>query len=321
MTKAPTAAERKAMADQTAAENKSKMEAEGTYVSPSKMVEPPLMNEDPSQSVDLAAEAEKIFAEPTDEEIEEGYTVTAVPRPKGLHAKIAEVILEVQYIQKTGKAPQAMGGYSFVEAGQIAAKLRVALASRGVTLLPEHIEQVGDIIPTIKGSMLLQTVKTTWRLTDSETGESTVIQSMGTGGDAGDKFSPKAQTNAMKYALQVGFLLETGDDPEKFNLNEEEPQGITITGSNIEGVKQGGRQGQATQAQLDSIRKRAADLQLTPGSLVLIVGATLGGNAPDIDNLENPRDQTAAILEFLGNLSFDDCGSIVRAVLDIPDPE
>lgn len=245
---------------------------------------------------------------------------------RGLHAKLSEVIQEVEYIQKTGVAPRQMGGYSFVEAGKIAAKLRIALASRGVTMLPEHIEQVGKILESETSSgkvMFIQTVKTTWRLTDSETGETAVIQSMGTGGDIGDKFSPKAQTNAMKYALQVGFLLETGDDPEKFDLSDEVPQGpgVEVTGSNVPGVRQGGRQAKVTNVQLDEIRRHAKRLDMAPGTLATLIGANLGGKAPEIDDEESISDQQRTVLAFLGELEFDEAGQVVQALAAIPDPD
>lgn len=286
------------------------------------MVEPPLMDEDSSQGPRLEDEADRAADEADIDaaiaSLEFSTKGTLEFPVKGLHAKIAEVIMEVQYIQKTGTAPAAMGGYSFVEAGQIAAKLRLALASRGVTMLPEYIEQV-DLRPSLSGKMLIQTIKTTWRLTDAESGETTTIQSMGTGGDSGDKFSPKAQTNAMKYALQVGFLLETGDDPEKFDLSEPiAGPGIQISGSNIEGVKQGGRQGKATEPQLDAIRKRAGQLQLEPEALALLIGAALGGKAPDLSS-EEPNDYKTTIISFLSELSFDEAASVVRAVNDVPD--
>jgi hypothetical protein len=74
------------------------------------------------------------------------------------------------------------------------------------------------------GTMTTLTVRTTWTLTDGETGDTAVIQSIGTGADAGDKASPKAQTNAMKYALLMGFLLSTGDDPEQADSSDRRPR-------------------------------------------------------------------------------------------------
>lgn len=245
---------------------------------------------------------------------------------RGLHAKITEVIMEVTYIQKTGEAPRAMGGYKFVEAGQIAAKIRVALASRGVTMLPERVRQVGEIehiqVGTSGREMLIQTIKQTWRLTDAETGETCIIESMGTGGDMGDKFSPKAQTNAMKYALQVGFLLETGDDPEKADLSEpQQGPGVTIEPSAVSGVQQGGRQTKATSVQLDEVRRHAKRLDLTPETLTVIIAASLGGLSPELDEKDDTSDQQRTVIAFLNDLSFEDAGKVVSSLADVPDSD
>ena len=327
-TKTAKTPEQKAAEAETAArERRGQLEDEGTFVSPTR-AEPPLMDEDPSQLERLEEEAEAEMAdEHTWEQAIESFRAAVVEpglRPKGLHAKIAEVIQEVQYIQKTGTAPRAMGGYTFVEAGEIAKVLRMALAKRGVTMLPSHVEQVGDILvqPTRNGGVLnIQTIKTRWILTDSETGEWAFIESMGTGGDSGDKFSPKAQTNSMKYALQVGFLLETGDDPEKTELPEAVidgagPAGIQINPSNVEGVRQGGRQNMATQAQLDTILRNAKEANLSPEAFAALIGASLGGNMPDLSEVE-PDEQRPVIRAFLGALNFEDAGTIVRATSDL----
>ncbi len=144
--------------------------------------------------------------------------------PKGLHAKLAEVMAEAGRIPKNGTAPVQMGGYKFVQVGDAADAIRKALGERGVSMLPSSVEVIAEAEHETQrgGTMTTQTVRTTWTLTDGETGQVAVIQSLGTGADSGDKFSPKAQTNAMKYALLMGFLLSTGDDPENADL---EPRG------------------------------------------------------------------------------------------------
>jgi hypothetical protein len=152
----------------------------------------------------------------------------AESKPKGLHAKLAEVMAEADRIPKRGTAPQQMGGYSFVQVGDAADAIRTALASRSVSMIPTGIEVVeqSEHATSKGGTMTTMTVRTTWTLTDGETGESAVIQSLGTGADTGDKYSPKAQTNAMKYALLMGFLLSTGDDPEASTLAERRPRNV-----------------------------------------------------------------------------------------------
>lgn len=242
---------------------------------------------------------------------------------QGLHAKLAEVMAVVGRIPKNGTAPAAMGGYPFVQVGDAADVIRRELGSRGVSMLPETTRivdlQTGG---GSKGFTTTMTVETTWRLTDGDTGETATIQSLGTGADNGDKFSPKAQTNAMKYALLMGFLLSTGDDPEAADLSEPaQGPGITINASNIQGVKQGGRQNQATAPQLDAIRQQARRLDLSPESFAILIGAALGGKSPEIDDKESISAQQAAILDFCASLDWAEAGALVRSLQDTADPE
>ena len=60
--------------------------------------------------------------------------------------------------------------------------------------------------PLIGGTMTTVDLVVTWTLTDGESGETIEIQSFGAGADGGDKYSGKASTSAMKYALLSGFL-------------------------------------------------------------------------------------------------------------------
>jgi hypothetical protein len=135
---------------------------------------------------------------------------------RSLHRKLAQIAYEVERIPKNGVAPQAMGGFAFVQVGDAADVIRKALADQKVTMIPSTIDIIGEVEhPTSSGKMMTTvTVRTTWTLTDADSGETAVIQSMGSGADMGDKAIPKAQSNAMKYALLMGFMLSTGDDPE-----------------------------------------------------------------------------------------------------------
>jgi hypothetical protein len=142
-------------------------------------------------------------------------------RPKGLHAKLAEVMAEADRIPKNGQY-QGQGAFKYVMVGDAADSIRKALGTRGVSMLPSGVEVISEAEHATKsgGTMSTITVRTTWTLVDGETGEQATIQSLGTGADSGDKASPKAQTNAMKYALLMGFLLSTGDDPEQSDTSD-----------------------------------------------------------------------------------------------------
>jgi hypothetical protein len=139
-----------------------------------------------------------------------------------LHKKLAQVMYEADRIPKNGVAPAAMGGFRFVQVGDAADAIRKALAEKSVSMIPTAIEVVGETEhATSSGKMMTTlTVRTTWTLTDGDSGETTVIQSLGAGADMGDKAAPKAQSSAMKYALLMGFLLSTGDDPEQTDTSD-----------------------------------------------------------------------------------------------------
>lgn len=135
---------------------------------------------------------------------------------RSLHKKLAQVMYEAERIPKRGKAPAAMGGFDFVQVGDAADYIRKALAEKGISMMPSQVEVVGETEHATKtgGTMTTLELRVTWTLTDGDSGESAVIQSFGAGADTGDKYSGKAMTNAMKYALLAGFLLSTGDDVE-----------------------------------------------------------------------------------------------------------
>jgi hypothetical protein len=142
-------------------------------------------------------------------------------KAKGLHAKLAEVMAEAGRIPKNGTY-SGQGGFKYVLVGDAADAIRTALGSRGVSMLPSSVEVLSEAEHATKsgGTMTTLTVRTTWTLVDAETGDTATVQSLGTGADSGDKASPKAQTNAMKYALLMGFLLSTGDDPEQHDTSD-----------------------------------------------------------------------------------------------------
>lgn len=145
----------------------------------------------------------------------------AKTEPKGLHAKLAEVMAEAGRIPKNGTY-SGQGSFKYVLVGDAADAIRKALGERGVSMLPTAVDVVSEAEHETRsgGTMTTITIRTTWTLTDGETGQTAVIQSIGTGADAGDKASPKAQTNAMKYAVLMGFLLSTGDDPEQSDSSD-----------------------------------------------------------------------------------------------------
>ena len=131
--------------------------------------------------------------------------------PMKLAAKIAKVMEAVGYVPKTGT--NSAQGYKFVQASVVADKVREQLAALKVAMTPTQIDVISEGL-TPSGKQALLTLRFTWTLTDGETGETISFQSIGTGADSGDKAAYKAATGALKYALLLGFLVPTGDDPE-----------------------------------------------------------------------------------------------------------
>jgi hypothetical protein len=155
-----------------------------------------------------------------------------MPEPTlSLHRKLAQIMFEAERVPKNGHAPAAMGGYAFVQVGDAADFIRKALAEHVLTMMPTELRVIQQVDRPTKagGSMTTVDIVMDWTITDGESGESIVIQSFGAGADGGDKYSGKAQTNAMKYALLMGFLLSTGEDPE---LGHEETAGKPVTRAN-----------------------------------------------------------------------------------------
>lgn len=155
---------------------------------------------------------------------------------RSLHKKLAQVMYEAERIPKNGTAPAAMGGFKFVQVGDAADYIRKALAEKGISMLPSQVELLGqNEHETAKGgTMTTAELRITWTLTDGDSGETAVIQSYGVGADTGDKYSGKATTNAMKYALLAGFLLSTGDDPELSDTSDRRPVGVSANGVETE---------------------------------------------------------------------------------------
>ena len=145
---------------------------------------------------------------------------------RSLHRKLAEVMADVERIPKRGKAPPEMGGFAFAQVGDALDPIRKAMAERHLTMVPTGIEIAGQSEHEGiggRGQPVTTTtldLRVTWTVTDGDTGESLTFQSIGAGADRGDKYTGKAMTNALKYAILVPFLLPTGDDPELSNSEE-----------------------------------------------------------------------------------------------------
>lgn len=301
------------MADQTAAEKRRELEEKGEFVSPVAQEPPPMTD------LDLQAEAERIFeddlVDPADVDSEiRSIDPLVTDQPPGLHAKLALLRRDFGFIGKTGTNTGVGGGYQFVEATHVSRRFVERASELNLTMLPTMMD-VTDIRASVSGKQFVYTVMSQWKITDADTGESEYVFSFGQGADNGDKALPKAQTNAMKYAILL-VLQAAGDDPENDPRTDEienAPQGITITGSSVPGVRQGGRQSGATEAQVSQIKRLAGRLDLSPAAFSILIDQAIG-TMPELPDGGTDDDEKRAILDFIGERSFDECASIIRTL-------
>jgi hypothetical protein len=98
------------------------------------------------------------------------------------------------------------------------------MLANGLTVAPIAVAVVEQgRYQTLKGGLLNHVVAAvTYRLTHAPSGESEDCQVLGEASDAGDKAAPKALTGAYKYFLRQTFLIETGDDPDRYASADQE---------------------------------------------------------------------------------------------------
>lgn len=131
--------------------------------------------------------------------------------PKTLVGKLAEVMMVVERIPKSGR--NNFHNYDYATEADIVAAVRKELAARHVMLIPS-VEDVTRESVGEKGSALT-TLRMTFTFMDGDTGETLMRSWLGCGSDKDDKGIYKAMTGGEKYFLLKTFLMPTGDDPER----------------------------------------------------------------------------------------------------------
>lgn len=135
--------------------------------------------------------------------------------PKTLFEKLAEIGLEIGYVQKDKK--NIGQDYKYASAEAVLGKANLACFSRGIAIQSnayvEHYSQYED--PQTHKVKMRAVVKLSLTFIDGGQGNRAVqIEGLGEGMDAGDKAILKANTSALKYALANAFLISWGEDPE-----------------------------------------------------------------------------------------------------------
>lgn len=148
--------------------------------------------------------------------------------PKSLYAKLAEVMLEIGYVEKRGH--NAFHGYKYVTEADLVDAVRSKLAARNVVVLPSLTGIEERPIKTAKGKdSTITTARVAFTFCDGDTGQTHTSEWAGAGDDPADKGLYKAMTGAAKYFLMKSFLIPTGDDPEADAGTDERAAGGQLT--------------------------------------------------------------------------------------------
>lgn len=130
-----------------------------------------------------------------------------------LVTKLAEVMKQVKYIQKTGY--NSFHKYKYATEADVNEKVREELAKLNVIMIPSVKSCINRTHLTSSGKTeYIVTVEVEFTFFDGDSEEKITLTSFGEGQDAGDKGVYKAITGAQKYALMKAFMIPTGDDPE-----------------------------------------------------------------------------------------------------------
>jgi ERF superfamily len=135
-------------------------------------------------------------------------------KPKTLVQKLAEIVAEIDNVDKRGR--NEFQKYAYVKAADVAWLVRKALSARNIYLVADVVEVRNYEIPAKEGHMQAVDVKMEFSFHDGDSPDTPpiVLHSYGTGTDKGDKAVYKAMTGALKYGLRHGFLIPDESDPE-----------------------------------------------------------------------------------------------------------
>jgi hypothetical protein len=189
-------------------------------------------------------------------------------------AKIAEVMQNVDYLQKDGRVAYGSTRYSYLSEEKITSEMREAMLKAGLVIYPARMEVVNQQdVSTKTGQARVINILVSYRVQDIDSEEFIEVQALGEGMDAGDKAVYKAMTGAFKYAQRQAFMIPTGDDPDKVSSDELTSKGEQeppTEGSQPEQVDR------ATQSQLNKIYALVREVGYTPEQMRDLIGSEFG---------------------------------------------
>src|SRR5512141_37793 len=235
---------------------------------------------------------------------------TPPPDDASLVRKLAWVMQRGGYIQKKGW--NDFFKYKYVTEADLVCQILLLLATAGIMIIPDVVDESRepDAVQERSGTSALTRVTIEYTVTDGK--ETIRFKMPGYGVDRSDKGVYKAVTGRMKYVLMKLFLIETGDDPERDAAQTETSgAGVSITGSQEEGIEKGGRSRKITRYQLQRITATMREKNMDRAVLLKIINSEFGAELvlPEI-----AEDATRMVLQFLQELESEDAGQLIKAL-------
>jgi ERF superfamily len=172
-------------------------------------------------------------------------------RKKGIAAKLAWIVAQVERIPKNGW--NSSQNYAFVQEGDIVDFVRPYLAIQNLTITfdtidCELVDRRAKPEAEVKGQRATLMVQmNAWDGDDPKAGPVPIGRFPGTANDSGDKAITKALTSAKKYAYLLTFHLSTGNDLEDEPKADGKPAGQQ--GGGNRNAPRGGQQQQQQRRQ------------------------------------------------------------------------
>lgn len=134
---------------------------------------------------------------------------------------------EVPSLEKSMEVGSGNYKYNAISEAEVLNAVKPLLKQYKLILFPVNV----DIIEYNDRKM--SQVKATYKIVDTETGESELLATVGNGADSQDKGSGKALTYAYKALLQKTFCMFSGDDTDNTHSKDIEkqlePEKTTVT--------------------------------------------------------------------------------------------
>jgi len=136
----------------------------------------------------------------------------AQAEPPNIYKRILAVMAEVYFVQKEDRKVNKQ--YTFVSHDAVTAKLHPQFVKHGIVVVPSVMTW------SVNGNRTEVYMSVAFVNADNPDDRIT-LESLGFGIDQQDKGPGKAISYAYKYALLKLFALETGDDPERDDIDHQ----------------------------------------------------------------------------------------------------